>query len=139
MYNSSPAERVQRLELCETQVTVIRQEWDAAADHRPVRCVISLEQMLHKYMFTLGYQNDHLMEVLIALMTTGKICIEFRNYNERLELIDPSRMMTRPATVQLFNDFLASMKADKKVVLGAERTRRITVQMPKVAALTRDK
>jgi hypothetical protein len=138
MDNSSPPIGVQRLELCETQLTVIRQEGDVAADQLPVRCVITLGQMLHKYMFALGYQNNHLLEVLIALMTTGKICVEFRNYNERLELKDPSKMMTRPATIQLFNDFLASMKADKKVVLGAERTRRITVQMPKVAGPTRD-
>jgi hypothetical protein len=138
MDNSTPPANVQRLELCETQLTVIRQEWDVAANLPPVRCVITLGQMLHKYMFALGYQNNHLLEVLIALMTTGKICVEFRNYNERLELKDPSKMMTRPATIQLFNEYLASVKADKKVIFGSERTQRITVQMPKIAGLTRE-
>jgi hypothetical protein len=129
---------VQRVELLQTNVTVTRQEWEAASGQRPVQCVITLGQLLHKYMFSLGYQNDHLQAVLIALMTTGKICVEFRAYNERLALQDPSKMMARPATVQLFNDFLASVKADKKVVLGSERTQRITVQMPKIAGLTRE-
>jgi len=134
---SRPA-KVQRLELSETQVTVTRQEWETVTGQRPVSCVITLEQLLNKYMFSLGYQNDHLLGVMIALMTTGKILVEFRSYHERLELQDPSQMMTRPATVQLFNQFLASVKADKKVVLGAERTQRITVQMPKIAGLNRD-
>ena len=138
MDNHSPPEGVQRLELGETQVTVVRQEWDGAATQPPVRCIITLGQLLHKYMFALGYQSDNLLEVLVALMTTGKICVEFRNYNERLALKDPLKMMTRPATIQLFNDFLASMKADKKVISGSERTRRITVQMPKIAGLTRE-
>ena len=136
MYNSSPPAAVQRLELFETQLTVIRQEWEAAVNQPPVRCVITLGQMLHKYMFALGYQNNHLLEVLIALMTTGKICVEFRNYNERLELKDPLKMMTRPATIQLFNEYLASVKADKKVILGSERTQKITVQLPKIAGAT---
>jgi len=138
MDSPSASAPVQRLELHQTQVTVIRQEWEAATGQRPVQCVITLGQLLHKYMFSLGYKNDHLLAVLIALMTTGKICVEFRSYNERLALQDPSKMMTRPATVQLFNDFLASVKADKKVILGSERTQRITVQMPKIAGLTRE-
>jgi len=135
--SSSPA-TVQRLELSDTQVTVIRQEWETAAGQRPVQCVMTLGQLLNKYMFSLGYKNDHLLAVLIALMTTGKICVEFRSYNERLALRDSSQMMTRPATIKLFNDFLASVKADKKVILGSERTQRITVQMPKIAGLNRD-
>jgi hypothetical protein len=138
MDSSIPHAKPQRLELFDTQVTVIRQEWESVAGQLPVKCVITLGQMLHKYMFSLGYKNDNLLEVLVALMTTGKICVEFRSYNERLALKDPSQMMTRPATVQLFNDFLSSVKADKKVVLGSERTRRITVQMPKIAGMNRD-
>ena len=134
----TPPAQAQRVEPFETQLTLTRQELEVAGNQPPVRCVITLGQLLHKYMFALGYQNNHLLEVLIALMTTGKICVEFRNYNERLELNDPSKMMTKPATIQLFNDFLASVKAEKKVVVGAERTRRITVQMPKIAGLTRD-
>lgn len=137
MDSPTPRANVQRLELYETQVAVIRQEWEAL-DQPPVRCVINLGQLLNKYMFSLGYKNDHLLAVLIALMTTGKICVEFRSYNERLELQDPLKMMTRPATIQLFNDFLASVKADKKVELGNERTQKITVQMPKIARLNSD-
>ena len=132
----TPPAHTQRQEPFETQLTLTRQELEVAGNQPPVRCVITLGQLLHKYMFALGYQNNHLLEVLIALMTTGKICVEFRNYNERLELKDPLKMMTRPATIQLFNEYLASVKADKKVILGSERTQKITVQLPKIAGAT---
>jgi len=131
--NSLPSERVQRAELYEIILVVTRQEREVV-NPPPVTSEMTLKQMLDKYLFTLGYENAHLLEVLLALMTRGKICVEFRAYNERLALKDPSRMMTHPATIQLFNDYLASVRANKKVSLTGERTQRITVQMPKIMA-----
>jgi len=140
MDNPSSPQGVQRLELSEIKLTITRQEKDFI-NQSPVQVqsVITLRQLLDKYMFTLGYQNAHLLDVLIALMTTGKIAVEFRDYTERLALQDPLKMMTRPATILLFNDYLASVKADKKVVLGSERTQRITVQLPRIAGTTSTK
>jgi hypothetical protein len=129
--NSSPPGPAQRAELNETIVTVTRQEREVV-NPPPTKSEITLKQMLDKYLFTLGYENDHLLEVLLALMTRGKICVEFRAYNERLALKDPARMMTQPATIQLFNDYLTSVRANKKVSISGDRTQRITVQMPKI-------
>ena len=129
--NSLPSERVQRAELYEIILVVTRQEREVV-NPPPVTSEMTLKQMLDKYLFTLGYENAHLLEVLLALMTRGKICVEFRAYNERLALKDPARMMTQPATLQLFNDYLLSVRANKKVSLSGERTQRITVQMPKI-------
>ena len=131
--NSSRPEEAQRAELAEIKVTTTRQEREGS-DKPSVKGEITLKQMLDKYMFVLGYENSHLLEVLLALMTRGKICVEFRTFNERLELKDHSKIMSQPATVQLFNDYLSSVKANKKVDLEKERTRRITVQMPKIVA-----
>jgi hypothetical protein len=120
-----------RAELHETIVTVTRQEREIV-NPPPVKTEITLKQMLDKYLFALGYENAHLLEVLLALMTRGKICVEFRAYNERLALKDPLKMMTQPATIQLFNDYLTSVKANKKVSISGNQTQRITVQMPKI-------
>jgi len=130
--NSSRPEGTQRAELSEIKLSVTRQEREVI-NPPPVTSEMTLKQMLDKYLFTLGYENAHLLEVLLALMTRGKICVEFRAYNERLALKDSSKMMTHPATIQLFNDYLASVHANKKVSLSGDRTQRITVQMPKIA------
>jgi hypothetical protein len=127
----SPLQAGSRAELHETIVTVTRQEREVV-NPPPVTSEITLKQMLDKYLFALGYENAHLLEVLLALMTRGKICVEFRAYNERLALKDPLKMMTQPATIQLFNDYLTSVKANKKVSISGDRTQRITVQMPKI-------
>jgi len=129
--NSSRSPEVLRAELSGINLSVTRQEREII-NPPPVTSEMTLKQMLDKYLFTLGYENAHLLEVLVALMTRGKICVEFRAYNERLALKDPTKMMSQPATVQLFNEYLASVKANKKVSLAGARTQRITVQMPKI-------
>jgi hypothetical protein len=129
--NSSHPEEVRRA-LNDIKLTVTRQEREVL-NPPPVTSEMTLKEMLDKYLFTLGYENAHLLEVLLGLMTRGKICVEFRAYNERLALKDPAKMMTQPATIQLFNDYLASVRANKKVSLAGGRTQRITVQMPKIA------
>jgi hypothetical protein len=102
--------------------------------HRPIeREVLTLRDLLDKYSVTLGYHNTHLLEVLAVLMTTGKVRVEFRSYRERLQLRDPARMMTRPATVELFNEYLVARK-EKKMAAGLDETRRITVQLPRIAS-----
>jgi hypothetical protein len=67
-------------------------------------------------------------------MTTGKVRVEFRNYIERLELMDASNMMKRNETLQLFHDYLAGLNSTSGPMplkrVGA--TQRITVQLPKL-------
>jgi len=112
------------------QIATTREELEEP--RQPIHEVLTIRQLLDKYTVTLGFRNAHLLEILIVLMTTGKVVVEFRTFTERLELCDPARIMTRPATIELFNEYLVSSK-EKKVSTGPEVTRRITVQMPKIA------
>jgi hypothetical protein len=115
------------------QVTSTREEFEDPSQ-LPVRENLTIRQVLDKYTVTLGFQNAHLLEVLITLMTTGKVCVEFRSHTERLQLSDFANIMTRPATIELFNEYLVSSK-EKKVASGPEVTRRITVQLPRIVGV----
>ena len=116
--------------LAEIQIDTLREERDNPG-LTTVRGALSLRQLLDKYTLTLGLQNAHLLEVLTTLLTTGKVRVEFRSYNERLQLLSFSDAMSRPAAVELFNDYLVSSK-EKKLLSAPEGTRRITVQLPKI-------
>ena len=125
-----PARGVNRPDRFEIQITTLREEREDPG-LAPTRGMLSLRQVLDKYSLTLGLQNAHLLEILITLLTTGKVCVEFRSYNERLQLLNSSDAMSRPAAVDLFNEYLVISK-EKKVSPPAEGTRRITVQLPKI-------
>ena len=126
---STPIPIAKRYDPWGIQVASISEEYEGLAP--AIREVMTLKQLLDKYSITLGYQNTHLLEILITLMTTGKVCVEFRSHTERLELTDLAQSMTRPATVQLFNEYLAISK-EKNVVSDKQATRRITVQLPRI-------
>jgi len=125
-----PPRSVNRPNRLEIQITAQREEREIPGS-TPTRDVLNLKQVLDKYTLTLGLQNAHLLEILITLLTTGKVWVEFRSYNERLQLLNPADAMGRPAAVDLFNEYLITSK-EKKLTHPAEGTRRITVQLPKI-------
>ena len=129
-----PSQGVNRPDRLEIQVTTLREERDNPG-LSPTRGALSLKQLLDKYTMTLGLQNAYLLEILTTLMTTGKVCVEFRAYNERLQLRDPSEAVSRPAAVELFNEYLVRSR-EKKLSSGPEGTRHITVQLPRIVGQT---
>ena len=125
-----PSQGVNRPDRLEIQVTTVREERENPG-LPPTRGALSLKQLLDKYTLTLGLQNSYLLEILATLMTTGKVCVEFRSYNERLQLRNFSDAMSRPAALELFNEYLTISKEVKRPS-GPEGTRRITVQLPRI-------
>jgi hypothetical protein len=125
-----PSRGVTRPSRLEIQITALREEREDPS-LPPTRAALSLKQLLDKYTLTLGLQNAHLLEVVTTLMTTGKVCVEFRSYNERLQLQNSSDAMSRPAAVEVFNEYLIRSK-ETKPSSDKEGTRRITVQLPKI-------
>jgi hypothetical protein len=115
------------------QLTVTREEREDVA-RAAIRETLTIKQLLDRYTVTLGFQNSHLLEVLITLMTTGKVVVEFRSHTDRLQLREFALIMTRPATIELFNEYLVNSK--EKKVSSPEVTRRITVQLPKIVPVT---
>ncbi|HEY0257340.1 MAG TPA: hypothetical protein VGC39_07850 [Candidatus Methylacidiphilales bacterium] len=115
------------------QLTITREEREDVP-RLAVRETVTIKQLLDRYTVTLGYRNSHLQEVLVTLMTTGKVVVEFRSHTDRLQLRDFGRIMTRPATIELFNEYLVNSKEQK--ISGPEVTKRITVQLPKIVPVT---
>ncbi len=127
-----PARSAARPDRLDIQITTVQEERDNPG-LIPARGVLSLRQLLDKYTLTLGFQNAHLLEVVTTLLTTGKVCVEFRSHDERLQLLSSSDAMSQPAAVEVFNEYLHISK-EKKVTPAADGTRRITVQLPKIVS-----
>ena len=125
-----PSQGVNRPDRLEIQIITQREERENP-NSPPTRGAVSLKQLLDKYTLTLGLQNAYLLEILATLMTTGKVCVEFRAYNERLQLRDSSEAMSRPAAVEVFNEYLVRSR-ENKLASGPEGTRHITVQLPRI-------
>ncbi|MCX7712384.1 MAG: hypothetical protein N2035_01765 [Chthoniobacterales bacterium] len=110
------------------QITVTV-EWltdDYVESHsEPVK--MSLAEKLNDYLIKLGYSNDHVMGVVLRLLTHGKVKVEFREYRERLELCDPRDLMARPQIIEMFDRYLQQLNPEAQQEQAA-MTQRIVVQ-----------
>lgn len=97
---------------------------------------MALADKLKDYVMRLGYSSAHITGVVVQLLTKGKVRIDFRDYVERLELLDPSDRLSSPQAMTLLDDFIEQARAadshgaehpDKKKIT----TQKIVVQFPR--------
>ncbi|MFM8363951.1 MAG: hypothetical protein ACKOAS_02235 [Verrucomicrobiota bacterium] len=90
----------------------------------------SLASKIDEYVLKLGYSNAHVLGVLVQLLTLGKVRVDFRDYSERLQLLDPDDKMSRPEAVALFDDHMSALRGDDESNLNM--TQKIVIQPPRI-------
>ncbi|MEI8293492.1 MAG: hypothetical protein WCG66_05780 [bacterium] len=93
---------------------------------------VFLEAVIEDFLLKLGQSSAHVLGVVIQLLTRGKVRVDFRDYNIRLELGPLEKLLQRSEAVALFEDHI---KRHQTTVSGAtaEVTQKIMVQAPKVS------
>lgn len=91
-----------------------------------------LSEKMDEYIFKLGCSSAHTLGVMVQLLTVGKIRLDFREYSERLELVNPADMMTRPQAMALIESYLAAMRqGETHAEGGLDLTQKVIIQSPK--------
>jgi hypothetical protein len=80
----------------------------------------------------LGQSNAHVLGVIIQVLTRGKVRVDFRDYNLRLELGPGVNFMERSEAVAVFDDYIKRHK-NPDASGAADVTQKIMVQAPRVA------
>ncbi len=93
---------------------------------------IPLAEKIDEYVLKLGYSNAHVLGVLVQLLTGGKVRVDFRDYTERLQLLNADDMMTRADAVALFDEHMQTLSNSGGGDDGINVTQKIVVQMPKI-------
>ena len=91
---------------------------------------VALSDLLEEYLLKLGHSNDHVLAIVLRLMTHGKVRVEFRHVRERLELADKKQILSRAQAIQLFDEFIAHMREETHDSQSSNMTQRIVVQSP---------
>jgi len=89
---------------------------------------VALSVLLEDYLLRLGHSSDHVLAIVLRLLTNGKVRVEFRHCRDRLELTDKSQIMSRSQAIQLFDEYLGRMREETKDPNYANMTQRIVVQ-----------
>ena len=90
-----------------------------------------LGEKLDEYMLKLGYSNSQALGILVQILTQGKVRVDFRDFNERLELVDESDLCDRVQAVALFEEHLLSKQSGENLDDQDNPTQRVIVQTPR--------
>ena len=90
--------------------------------------IVTLASKIDEFILKVGHSSTHVMSVVVQLLTVGKVRLDFRDYTERLELLNPSEIMTRTQAAAVFDHYLATANKDEDISL---MTQKIVIQPPR--------
>lgn len=88
-----------------------------------------LSEKIDEYIFRLGYSNTHTLGIVVQLLVTGKVRVDFRDHYERLQLSKKADVMDRTHAVDLFDRHLAAHRKDE-TQSGPDFTQKIIIEPP---------
>lgn len=99
---------------------------------------IKLSAKIDEFLFKLGYSSVHTVGILLQLMIDGKIRIDFKNYTERLEVVNKSQLLSRKDALEMFEHYISEHPDFKQEVAETRSresiqsmvTQKIIVQLP---------
>jgi hypothetical protein len=87
---------------------------------------------MDEFIFKLGCSSAHTLGVVVQLLTVGKIRLDFREYNERLELENAADVLSRPEAMHLIEAYLAAIRqGEADPTEGLDVTQKIIIQAPR--------
>ena len=94
---------------------------------KPTYC--TLADKIEELVLKVGYSNAQALTVIIQILTVGKVRIDFRDYNQRLQLRFPTDIMNSSDAMEVFDTHLAHLRTTD---LSADSfTQRIMIQPPR--------
>lgn len=90
--------------------------------------IVTLASKIDEFILKVGHSSTHVMSVVVQLLTVGKVRLDFRDYTERLELLNASEIMSRTQAAAVFDHYLATANKDDEVSL---LTQKIVIQPPR--------
>jgi hypothetical protein len=100
----------------------IVEEWDSS--HGPS---IKLADKISEYIMRIGDSNSLCLNIVIQLLSRGKVRVDFRDTSERLELINQSDKVSRPEALMVFDHWIAENRFKPEL---PDATQKIFIEMP---------
>jgi len=93
-----------------------------------------LSVKIDEYMLKLGYSNSQALGIVVQILTQGKVRVDFRDFNERLVLVNQSDRCDRAQAAALFEEHFLLMQSGEELNDEENPTQRVIVQTPRVAS-----
>lgn len=89
---------------------------------------VSLSSKIGELMVRIGDANQFCFNIIIQLLTKGKVRVDFRDISERLQLVNKHDVMNREEALVLFDDWV---KENRVITEDMSSTRKIVLELPR--------
>jgi len=100
------------------------EEWDSN-DLLP----ITLADKISEYILRIGDANAFCLNIVIQLLTKGKVRVDFRDSSERLQLVNEKDIVSRVEAVLVFDHWVAENQIKSQ---PPDATQRIMMEPPRI-------
>ncbi len=90
-----------------------------------------LSNKIEEYMLRISNSNEFCFNIIIQLLTHGKVRVDFRDSTERLQLVNKQDIMSRSKAVMVFDRWIAENRVPDKFP-NASTTQKILIEAPRV-------
>ncbi len=91
---------------------------------------LTLAEVISRYLTRMGLESALASSIIVQLLTSGKVRVDFSTAAQRLELKDLNDRMPAPEAMALIDNYAASLRT-KDDSVGKGKTMRIMVQKPR--------
>ena len=98
-------------------------EWDTSAGPS-----LHLGDKILEYLVRIGESNDFCFNIIVQLLTQGKVRVDFRDSTERLILVNKNDIMSRSEAVQVFDHWV---DLNRPRLEACEDTRKVVLELPR--------
>ena len=100
------------------------EEWDSANT-----LPINLAEKISEYLMRLGDANSLCLNIIIQLLTRGKVRVDFRDSTERLQLVNQKDIVSRLEALVVFDHWIEENKIKAEM---PSTTQKIIIEAPRV-------
>lgn len=105
----------------------VLEDFDAGYHDAPIK----LSTKIGEYMVRIGDSNDFCFNIIIQLLTEGKVRVDFRDSTERLQLVNKQDRISRIEAVKVFDHWVQENRGKPELL---ESTRKVVLEPPKAKA-----
>jgi len=98
------------------------EEWDSTSAGP-----LTLADKISEYLMRIGDSNSLCLNIVIQLLTEGKVRVDFREVNERIHLLNTEDITSRHEAVMVFDNWL---EENRDALAETEQTQKIILQPP---------
>lgn len=108
------------------------EESETPAAARAARPMV-LSDKIVEYLYSYDFGKGHVLEIIMQVLTQGKVRVEFADRFERLEVADPEDKISRTQVTAMFDDFIEEVTRGGEESEGGGTTQRISMAPKKPA------